>query len=120
MVKVQNPLNRVINYTYDGNNNLTQKRINDLVATYKYDSANNIVEESNEYGYTEMFEYDDFGNLTNYVKPDGTEITYEFDLLGNKLKKEAEHSVMIIITIWYLHLIMERICHLNMMNLTEW
>lgn len=87
MVKVQNPLNRVINYTYDGNNNLTQKRINDLVATYKYDSANNIVEESNEYGYTEMFEYDDFGNLTNYVKPDGTEITYEFDLLGNKLKE---------------------------------
>lgn len=87
MVKVQNPLDRVIYYSYDGNNNLTQRKFNDLIATYKYDVANNLVEEKNEYGYKEQFEYDDFGNLTKYVKPDGSEIAYEFDLLGNKLKE---------------------------------
>ena len=87
MTKVQNPLERVVKYAYDGNNNLTRRNINDFVATYHYDETIHLVEENNEYGYKEMFEYDDFGNLTKYVKPDGTEIAYQYDLLGNKLKE---------------------------------
>ena len=39
MTKVQSPLERVMKYDYDGNNNLVERSYNDKKATYEYDEA---------------------------------------------------------------------------------
>ena len=38
---------------------------------------------------TEQYKYDIAGKLTEYVKPSGTKIVYDYDKLNNLVKKEA-------------------------------
>ena len=76
MTKVQSPLERVMKYDYDGNNNLVERSYNDKKATYEYDEADNLIKEVSEYGLTETYQYDDFGQMTSYTKYDGTTIDY--------------------------------------------
>lgn len=87
MTKVQSPLERVMKYDYDGNNNLVERSYNDKKATYEYDKADNLIKEINEYGLTETYQYDDFGQMTSYTKNDGTTIDYSYDALGRKLSE---------------------------------
>ena len=54
MTKVQSPLERVMKYDYDGNNNLVERSYNDKKATYEYDEADNLIKEVSEYGLTEI------------------------------------------------------------------
>lgn len=90
LIKVENALKRVVEYEYDGNGNMLSKQFEvnpERKAVYTYNGQNLVVSETDEYGYTYSYEYDDFGYMTKKIKPDGTEILYKYDLLGNQLKE---------------------------------
>ena len=40
---------------------------NDKKATYEYDEADNLIKEVSEYGLTETYQYDDFGQMGSRI-----------------------------------------------------
>lgn len=87
LLKVQNHKDRYVSYTYDKSNNVTFKKINDKYAEYKYDENSNLVYEEDENKYITKYEYDVFDRKVNEVKPDGSNIYYTYDNLGNKISE---------------------------------
>ncbi len=80
---------RVTQYGYDGlNRQISIDRLDDANATQRwmsvvYDSADNVLFETNALGYGTIYTYDNAGHRKTMLDPYGALTTYGFDALGN-------------------------------------
>ena len=66
-------------YTYDTNGNVTEVKLdNIIIASYMYDEAGQLTDETTSEG-TTTWEYDTGGNIVSKTLPDSTEIAYTYD-----------------------------------------
>ncbi|MCI8541609.1 MAG: LysM peptidoglycan-binding domain-containing protein [Erysipelotrichaceae bacterium] len=89
LIKAQNNEERYVTYTYDEAGDQIRKTINNKHAEYRYDENHQLIESNDEYGHTNVYVYDAFGNRIEWIKNDDTSIHYEYDALGNKIKENG-------------------------------
>ena len=87
LIKAQNHDERYVTYTYDAAGDQIRKTINQKHAQYTYNENHQLIEEQDEYGYTNQYEYDMLGHKTQWIKNNGTTIHYVYDSLGNKIEE---------------------------------
>jgi RHS repeat-associated protein len=114
LVGLIDPLGREMHYTYDGMGNRTSVRygaddalyaatalgqvlaLDYLAATganeyrYTYDLHSNLVSIESPDGTVERFVYDAAGRVREKTQPSGAKIAYDYDLLGNLVKKDYQ------------------------------
>lgn len=75
----------IVSYDYDGNGNpitVTESTYKSKTKSRKYDARNRVVEYTDVYGNMLKYTYDEMGNLTKLIYPDGKTVTYRYDALG--------------------------------------
>jgi RHS repeat-associated protein len=81
-----------INYTYDGNNNLTLlTNLSGPRLGWAYDAYNRVVGFTNAAGYVVQYRYDANGNLTNLIYPGNLTVNYYYDS-NNRLTNVTDWS----------------------------
>ena len=88
------PAARSFQYTYDGNLNRLTDRIQVdgqwLTKTYTYDALNRLKElEFPDDTATQLFSYDNNGNITEETRPNSTTVTHTYDGFNNQMTSVA-------------------------------
>lgn len=80
-------------YSYDGNRNILEKRIdNKYWFHYSYDSQNRIIAIKNSEGQEKKFTYDVVGNRTSITDENGNTIKYNYSSAGKLISVEDKEG----------------------------
>ena len=72
-----------VSYTYDKNGNVLTVTDSKGTIIREYDALNRVTSYTDARGNTIRYGYDEFGNLTALIYPNGKQVTYTYDKNGN-------------------------------------
>ncbi|WP_285398393.1 RHS repeat domain-containing protein [Lysinibacillus sp. fls2-241-R2A-57] len=63
-------------------------------ATFFYDEEGNLIQKVEKNGDTWRYEYNGNGMMEKVIKPDNTEVTFNYDPLGRRIEKRSDEKTM--------------------------
>ena len=85
--KIQMPDNKMFEFKYDGNNNITSLNYNSLIHSFKYNSLSQVAEYINPNGYIRKYSYSPLGKVNSFSNETGKTTLIYYDIHGRETRK---------------------------------